>query len=230
MSTAAVVQPAMSEALSDQEVVRRVLAGETALFELLMRRYNQRVYRVARGILRDDAEAEDVMQDAYVRAYQNLGQFEGRAKFATWLVRIAVHECLARVQRRARFRSIEDETEGVSNMSLLASKAPDPERSAASGEASSLVEAAIMGLPESYRTVLMMRDVEEMSTAETAECLNLTEENVKTRLHRAHAMLRRDLYARAGAARVNAFTFGRERCDRIVQRVLARMSVVSHQE
>ncbi len=223
MGTEAIVQRATCEALSDEEVVGRVLAGETALFELLMRRYNQRVYRVARGILRDDAEAEDVMQDAYVRAYQNLAQFEGRAKFATWLVRIAVHECLARVQRRARFQSIDDQ-EGVSNMSVLASKTPDPERSAASAEASALLETAIMGLPENYRTVLMMRDVEEMSTAETAQCLSLSEENVKTRLHRAHAMLRRDLYARAGTARVSAFTFGRERCDRLVQRVLARIS------
>ncbi len=224
MSTEAVVQRQAVEGLSDEDVVRKVLAGETALFELLMRRYNQRVYRVARGIVRDDAEAEDVMQDAYVRAYQNLGQFAGRAKFSTWLVRIAVHECLARVQRRSRFQSIEEDAEGVGTMGVLASKTPDPERSAANAEASSLLEAAILGLPESYRAVLMMRDIEEMSTAETAECLNLSEENVKTRLHRAHAMLRRDLFARAGAARVSAFTFGRERCDRIVQIVLERIT------
>lgn len=210
--------------LSDEQVVARVVAGETALFELLMRRYNQRVYRVARGILRDEAEAEDVMQDAYVRAYQNLARFEGRSKFSTWLVRIAVHESLARVQRRSRLLSIEEEPEGVGNMSVLVSNRPDPERSAANAQTSALLEAAIVALPESYRSVLMMRDIEEMSTAETAQCLDITEENVKTRLHRAHAMLRRDLFARAGAARSNAFTFGRERCDRLVARVLERIS------
>ena len=212
--------------LSDEEVVARVVEGETPLFELLMRRYNQRVYRVARGILRDDAEAEDVMQDAYVRAYQNLAKFEGRAKFSTWLVRIAVHECLARVQRRSRLQSIEEEPEGVGNMSVLVSNRPDPERSAANGQTGAFLEAAIFALPESYRTVLMMRDVEEMSTAETADCLNITEENVKTRLHRAHAMLRRDLFARAGAVRASAFTFGRERCARLVARVLQRISQI----
>jgi RNA polymerase sigma-70 factor, ECF subfamily len=224
MSMETAVQLATGEALSDEEVIERVLAGETGLFELLMRRYNQRVYRVARGILRDDAEAEDVMQDTYVRAYQNLRQYAGRAKFSTWLVRIAVHECLARVQRRSRFQSIDGETEGVGTMSVLTSRTPDPERSAASAEASALLETAVLGLPESYRAVLMMRDIEEMSTAETAECLSITEENVKTRLHRAHAMLRRDLYARTGAAKSNVFTFGRERCDRIVVRVLERIS------
>src|SRR5579864_6104877 len=142
------------EALSDDEVVARVVAGETALFELLMRRYNQRVYRVARGILRDDAEAEDVMQDAYVPAYQNLARFEGRSKFSTWLVRIAVHESLARVQRRSRLQSIEEEPEGVGNMSVLVSNRPDPERSAANAQTSALLEAAIVALPESYRAVL----------------------------------------------------------------------------
>ena len=224
MTMETATQRAPVEGLSDEEVVARVLAGETALFELLMRRYNQRVYRVARGILRNDAEAEDVMQDAYVRAYQHLSQFAGRAKFSTWLVRIAVHEALARVQRRSRFESIEEEPEGVGKMSVLVSNRPDPEKSAANAQTSVLLESAILALPESYRTVLMMRDVEEMSTAETAECLEITEENVKTRLHRAHAMLRRDLLARAGAARANAFTFGRERCDRLVARVLERIA------
>jgi len=221
MNTTVAVQSVQT--LSDEEVVARVLAGETALFELLMRRYNQRVYRAARASLRDDAEAEDVMQDAYVRAYQNLGQFAGRAKFSTWLVRIAVNECLARIQRRSRFQSIEEEAEGVGKMSVLVSRTPDPERNAVNAQAGSLLEDAIMGLPESYRAVLMMRDIEEMSTAETAECLNISEENVKTRLHRAHAMVRKDLFSRVGAARASAFTFGRERCDRLVARVLERI-------
>src|SRR5215475_12559488 len=108
MASAALLQQAKNEEWSDEQVVARVLAGNTALYELLMRRHNQRLYRVARAILRDDAEAEDVMQDAYVRAYQNLGTFEGRAKFSTWLTRIAVHEALARCQKRSRFQSLDD--------------------------------------------------------------------------------------------------------------------------
>src|SRR6478735_3006943 len=108
MASAVLVQQAQREDWSDEEVVRRVLDGETALYELLMRRHNQRLYRVARAILRDDAEAEDVMQDAYVRAYQNLASFQGRAKFSTWLTRIAVHEDLARCQKRSRVESLDD--------------------------------------------------------------------------------------------------------------------------
>src|SRR5438034_8223556 len=107
-----------TEPLSDVEVVHRVLDGETALFELIMRRYNQRLYRIARAILRDDAEAEDVMQDAYVRAYQHLAQFAGHSQFSTWLTRIAIHEALARVRRRNRVEQLEPEesTDGDSNM------------------------------------------------------------------------------------------------------------------
>ena len=114
MAGAALLEQARQEAWSDEQVVRRVLAGETALYELLMRRYNQRLYRVARAILRNDAEAEDVMQDAYVRAYQHLANYEGRAKFSTWLTRIAVHEALARSRRHSRFQSLDnsEETKG----------------------------------------------------------------------------------------------------------------------
>src|SRR5438309_5885405 len=107
MASAALVQQAQRDDWSDEEVVRRVLNGETALYELLMRRHNQRLYRIARSILRDDAEAEDVMQDAYVRAYQSLASFEGRAKFVTWLTRIAIHEALARCRKRSRFQSLD---------------------------------------------------------------------------------------------------------------------------
>src|ERR1700746_2984116 len=113
----------ITEPLSDEDVVRRVLDGETALFEIIMRRYNQRLYRIARGILRDDAEAEDVMQDAYVRAYTHLGQFARRSQFSTWLTRIAIHEALARVRRRQRMDQLgpEESSDGESGMNLMAS-------------------------------------------------------------------------------------------------------------
>lgn len=128
MATASLLELAKREEWSDEEVVQRVLAGDTAFYELLMRRYNQRLYRVARAILRDDAEAEDVMQDAYVRAYQHLATFEGRAKFATWLTRIAVHEALAGVRKRGRLQSLDaaEESEGAA-MKPLTSPDRSPE-------------------------------------------------------------------------------------------------------
>ena len=204
-------------------MVTRVLAGDTAAFELLMRRHNQRLYRAARAILRDDAEAEDVMQDAYVRAYQHLDQFAGRAKFSTWLTRIAVHEALARVRRRSRFDAIESMIESTGETMTFASHAPSPEQEAVRAQSSALLEAAILDLPAGYREVLVMRDIEELNTTETAECLGLSEENVKVRLHRARALLRRDLYAKAGSSRESAFSFMGARCDRVVREVLARI-------
>src|SRR3954471_7507043 len=116
-----------AETLPDEEVVRRILQGETALFELIMRRYNQRLYRIARAILRDDAEAEDVMQDAYVRAYEHLSQFAGAAKFSTWLTRIAVHEALARRHRRNRYEEL-DHTSEQDPMERFAALTPNPEQ------------------------------------------------------------------------------------------------------
>ena len=224
MEAAEVVERAKAEKWPDEEVVARVLQGETALFEIIMRRYNQRLFRAALAILRDEAEAEDVTQDAYVRAYQHLNQFAGRAAFSTWLTRIAVHEALARAGRR---RQLED-LEGMvmlkgENRRELTSHLASPEQQASIGEISKLLEEAILSLPEAYRTVLMLRDVEEMSTAETASALNLTEENVKVRLHRARVLLRREIYHRAGSARGEAFPFMGARCDRMVQRVFERL-------
>src|SRR5512146_1435891 len=160
MASIAILERARIEQWTDEQVVERVVQGETALFEVLMRRHNQRVYRVARTILRDDAEAEDVMQDAYVRAYQHLNQFEARAKFSTWLTRIAVNEALARLRRRGRYESLEPAESNGDLMHLLSSSAPTPEQRASHAETTALLESAIVDLPESYRTVLMMRDVE----------------------------------------------------------------------
>jgi RNA polymerase sigma-70 factor, ECF subfamily len=210
---------------SDEEVVRWVVAGETALFELLMRRYNQRVYRAARAILRDDAEAEDVAQDAWVRAYQHLRQFEGRASFSTWITRIAVHEALSRLRRRNRKEEIDAMTESRrDSLAPLSSHDDTPEQAASTAEARGLLEHAIDSLPDTYRETFVFRDVEGMSTTETAESLGISEENVKTRLHRARALLRKDLYARAGATSASAFHFLGARCDRMVHAVMARLT------
>jgi RNA polymerase sigma-70 factor (ECF subfamily) len=208
--------------LEDEEIAARVRAGDLPLFELLMRRYNQRLYRVARAIVKNDAEAEDVAQQAYVNAYVNLHQFEGRAKFSTWLTRITVHEALNRARKQARIAWPGEDAE-EDPMERFASPALDPERQAASSELGALLERAVDDLPESYRAVFVMRDVEGLSTAETAECLDLSEEAVKTRLHRAKAMLRESLFERAGVAAPTAFSFHLSRCDRIVAAVFARI-------
>jgi RNA polymerase sigma-70 factor (ECF subfamily) len=223
MASATLLEQARQEAWSDEQVVSRILAGDTALYELLMRRYNQRLYRVARAILRNGDEAEDVMQDAYVRAYEHLDQFAGKAKFSTWLTRIAVHEALARQQRGTRYQ-LQPTSKGEGDpMDRLASSAPDPEQQAANSEIRRLVEDAIGDLPDTYRTIFMLRDVEELSTTDVADILEITEENVKVRLHRARALLRKSLYGRAGTGRKEAFTFYALRCDRVVKNVLERI-------
>ncbi|HKF21700.1 MAG TPA: RNA polymerase sigma factor [Candidatus Angelobacter sp.] len=210
--------------LADEEVVQTVLAGDTAMFEILMRRHNQRLYRVARAILRDDAEAEDLIQDTYVRAYQHLNQFEGRAKFSTWLTRIAVNEALARKHRLSLHKELDPMSEQQGEkMDRFASTAPSPEQQASSSETLRILERAVAALPEIYRTVFVLRDVEDMDTGETATVLNISEENVKTRLHRARALLRKKLYAQAGAYTREAFSFGAARCDRVVRNVFLRI-------
>jgi RNA polymerase sigma-70 factor, ECF subfamily len=226
MASAVLVQQEQREDWSDEEVVRRVLDGETALYELLMRRHNQRLYRIARAILRDDAEAEDVMQDAYVRAYQNLASFQGRAKFVTWLTRIAVHEALTRSRRRLRFQALDpaDESNGEI-MQSPASSGRSPEEQAYDRELAAVLEKAVSSLSEDHRLVFMLRDVEGMTTEETAHCLNLTEENVKVRLHRARAGLRKRLYRVVGATASRCFQFHAVRCDRVVKSVFATLGI-----
>jgi RNA polymerase sigma-70 factor, ECF subfamily len=216
-----------SKTLTDEEVVDRVRAGDAALYEVLMRRYNQRLYRTARAILHDDAEAEDVMQDAYVRAYTHLDQFAGRSAFSTWLTRITVHEALTRLRSRNRHPQV-DVTEYDREISMKTStNSLDPEQIASTGQLRELLEEAVMKLPDNYRTVIMLRDIEELSTAETAEALDLTEDNVKVRLHRGHGMIRDWLFERIGAGAREAFPFMGIRCDRVVQKVFAHIQVAA---
>ena len=209
-----------SVALSDEEVVARVLAGETALFEVLMRRHNEQVYRAARAILRDDREAEDVMQQAYVNAYTHLAQFDRRARFSTWLTRIAVHEALARARRRGRYTSLDDSSLGAF---MPVTSSPDPERRAISGELGRLIESAIDNLGDGYREVFVLRQVQGLSTADTAEALGVSEDVVKTRFSRARHALQQQLSDRIGDAAGGAFTFGQSRCDAVVEAVMARI-------
>lgn len=221
------VRVEMSDFLPDNQLVRRVVAGEIALFEILVHRHSQRVYRAARAILRDDEEAADVVQETWVRAYRKLGQFAGRAKFSTWLTRIGVYEARAR-RRGSRGRAVTarestavKEARGASDTGL------DPERGVLVREVRALLEAAIEDLPDHYRTVFVMRAVEEMSTAEAAEVLGLSQDVVKTRLRRARALMREKLRAAVGPLGGNAFLFAGERCRRMwVGKILPALTVL----
>ena len=200
----------------DERVVDEVLAGDPARFEVLMRRHNTRLFRTARAILRDDAEAEDAVQQAYLSAYEHLAQFDGRARVSTWLQRITVNEALRRRGRQRRLLDLEPAADP-------ADPAPSPEVRAAEGELRGLLERVVDELPESYRVVFVLRDVQELSTRETAECLEMSEEAVRVRLHRARRALRDALEAKSDAIVGDLFGFAGERCDRIVQRVLAQI-------
>jgi RNA polymerase sigma-70 factor (ECF subfamily) len=214
--------------LTDPEIVRRVLDGETPLFELLMRRHNERVYRTARAIVRDEHEAEDVMQQAYVNAFTHLSQFNGAAQFSTWLTRIAVNEALARMRRRGRYQPMDLNEESSNVESMMVDLGSDtPEKAAATSELRGLLEWAIDTLPDGLREVFVLREVEGASTAETAACLGVSEDVVKTRLSRARATLRRAVIERTGASAPDVFRFYAPRCDRVVARVLEQIAGMS---
>jgi RNA polymerase sigma-70 factor, ECF subfamily len=207
--------------LSDSEVVRRVRAGDLASFEILIRRHNQRIYRAARAILRDETEVEDVMQQAYINAFTHLHQFEERSRFSTWLTRIAVNEAIGRRQRMHQAAHPPGD-----EVAAATSPQPTPEHLAYAGELQRLLEEAVDGLPDGYRAVFMLRDIEGLSTSETGEALELGDEAVKTRLHRARAMLRSAVASRIGDAAASAFRFHAPRCDRVVAAVLSHISGV----
>lgn len=210
----------------DWEVVGLVRAGDADLFEVLMRRYNQKLYRAARSVFPNDpSEAEDIVQDAWVRAFEHLDQFEGRAQLSTWLVRITLHEAWSRARRRRRQRVASlEESAGEEITMDLSTPGPDPEKDASALEMRAILEDAVAALPETYRTVFVLRSIEDMSTEETAECLDLSLDVVKTRLHRARGLLRRELLARAGTSVAALYPFAGDRCDRIVAGVLARVA------
>jgi RNA polymerase sigma-70 factor (ECF subfamily) len=225
MSPAAFQTVAAPTTLSDEEVVERVLAGDSSLFEILMRRYNQRIFRVARGILADDAEAEDVMQEAYVRAFRELSNFRGEARFPTWLTRIACHEALARARKRQRLVSIAAVAGDTGGPPEPPSEALGPERELENRELQSVLRQAVEILPDPLRAVFCLREIEGLSTEETAEALGLTVENVRVRLHRAKRSLRQALDERIGREVRRLYLFDGARCDRVVEAVFARILV-----
>ena len=218
---------------TDTELVALVRGGDGSAFREIMRRYNQRLYRVARGIVRDEAEAEDVLQEAYVRAFAALGEFRGDSGLPTWLTRIVMNEAFGRMRQRRPTEALEAVDRAIEQgdtrviMFPGVQASPSPEVAAARAEVRRLLEAAIDDLPESFRLVFMMRDVDEMSIEETATSLDIRPETVKTRLHRARRLLRKNLDGRLSTVLRDTFPFQGARCARITQAVMARLGLES---
>jgi RNA polymerase sigma-70 factor (ECF subfamily) len=214
----------------DLELARRIRDRDERAFEAVMRTHNRMLFRLARSILKDDAEAEDALQDAYLAGYRNIGSFRGGSKLSTWLARIVINEAYARLRkgrRRAAVIPLEpaDRSGDPGNIRFEESAMADetterPEAAAIRAEIRRMLERRIDDLPEQFRTVFMLRDVEELSVEETAECLDVPPATVRTRAFRARALLREALARDIDAATVDAFGFAGERCDRIVAKVL----------
>jgi RNA polymerase sigma-70 factor (ECF subfamily) len=208
---------------SDELLVSQVLQGDRGAFAAIMRRYNQRLYRIARSYILDDDEVEDVIQEAYIKAYNNLRLFANRSKLSTWLIRIVINEALMRVRHRKRVASVGIDEGGTENSGhhMETAERETPIGKLMNSELRQILERAVDDLPEKYSTVFLMREVEGMSVADTSECLRITETNVKVRLSRAKEMLREKISGFYQQAEV--FSFDLVRCDRIVQSVLSRV-------
>ena len=205
-----------SESLNDEEIIARILNGEKDLYSIIVRRYNQRLYRVGISMINDDTEVEDAMQVAYINAYENLGKFAFRSTFPTWLTRIFINECLLRLRKRKKSISMNDEN--MENVMRQDKEPQTPVTTTVNSELRSILNDAIRQLPETYRTVFVMREIEKMNIAETKECLNISEVNVKVRLNRAKAMLRDILSAQY--SKDDILHFHLNRCDRMVDTVM----------
>ena len=222
---------ALSEHTSDTELAARAAAGDARAFEFIMRRHNRLLFRTARSILRSDAETEDAVQEGYLSAWRAIGSFHGDARLSTWLVRIILNEALGRVRRRsAKIISLDmslGPTDPEPEVPMESNADDQPERAAMRGQLRRLMESRIDGLPEAFRTVFMLRAVEEMSVEEVATALNIPEATVRSRFFRARSQLRETLSTDIDFATQDAFSFGGSRCDSIVARVLANITAAS---
>lgn len=216
-------------AIADSVLASRTASGDEQAFEALMRRYNRKLFRVARSILKNDADAEDVLQEAYLRAYRRIGDFRGEAQFGTWLTRIVINQALMRLRADKRdrvvvsFEQADPERPVDLGADLADDKAESPPDAALRGEVRRMLERHIDHLPMAMRTVLVMRDVEDMSVQETADSLGIPAATVRTRLFRARALLRERLARAADTATMDVFGFDGARCDRLVGGVFARL-------
>jgi RNA polymerase sigma factor (sigma-70 family) len=224
------IAQALAEPPPDEaELVRRVALHDHRAFETVMRRHNRMLYRIARSILRNEAEAEDAVQEAYLAAYRNIGAFRGGAKLSTWLGRIVINEAYGRLRKQKRTAVVVplDANERgdlrIQEPDMADERTEQPEAAAMRAELRRLLERKIDELPEQFRTVFMLREVEELTVEEAAECLDLPAATVRTRAFRARALLRAALAQEVDVATVDAFGFAGGRCDRIVAAVLARL-------
>ncbi len=235
MQTLAVAATGL-DGLDDAALVERARSRDGAAVRLIMQRHNRQLYRAARGVLNDDAEAEDVVQEAYVRAFTHLDGFRGEAQLSTWLTRIALNEALGRLRRRRITVSLKDidaiTDQGEARVIYLPSarQDSDPEAAAIQAEVRRLLERAVDELPDSFRMVFVLRDIEEMSIEETAAHLGLRPETVKTRLHRARRLLRQSLDKTLSTAVSDLFPCAGARCARISMAVLERLGLREHPE
>ena len=222
--------------LSDAELAAHAAGGDAGAFRLIMQRNNARLYRVARAVLRNDSEAEDVVQEAYVRAFRKLGEFRAEASLSTWLTRITLNEALQRLRQRrptAELEAVDRQPVAKEAEVIWFPGAPsesDPEGGASRREVARLLERAIDALPDAFRIVFLMRAVEEMSTEETAVSLGIPEATVKTRFHRARRLLQQALREEVGSALSDAFPFAGRRCSRTTDIVLARLGLLEPQQ
>ncbi|MGF9760180.1 RNA polymerase sigma factor [Microvirga sp. 0TCS3.31] len=217
-------------ASDDLDLVAYARGGNPDAFRIIMQRHNRRLYRVARGVTGNDIEAEDVVQEGYLRAFTHLDTFRGEARLSTWLTRIVLNEALGRVRRRREMieLSLLDRIETGQAQILMfpqAQLSQDPEAEAGRAQLRRLMEQAVDDLPEAFRSVFVMREIEEMTIEETASHLGIRPATVKTRLHRARRLLQKTLHARLVATLKDAFPFGGLRCNRVTDRVMQRLAL-----
>jgi RNA polymerase sigma-70 factor, ECF subfamily len=221
------VKQAVPAASDDAELARRALARDAGAFRAIMQKHNRRLYRIARGVLRNDTDAEDAVQDAYVSAFTNLATYRGESTLATWLSRIVMNEALGRLRRKRRTVALAalEPMRGEAEIIEFPLSTPndDPERTMAQRQILQLVEQATDNLPETFRLVFVTRVIEGMSAEETAELLGIKAETVKTRLHRARQLVRDQLDKQIGPVLMEAFPFAGQRCARMVEAVMKRL-------
>ena len=209
--------------INENEVIKRILGGEKELYEILVRRNNQKLYRVIRGYIKDAAEIEDIMQDSYIKAFTKLYQFKLESTFSTWLIRIGINESLARLKEKGKLYHLNEQSDNFRNtiLEIPDNRQLNPQDKMIRNEAKQLLENAIDSLDIKYKTVYILKEVEEMSLKEISVALDLTVANVKVRLHRSKEMLKNKLYEVANDK--NIFEFGFSRCDRITENVMKRI-------
>ncbi|WP_280153400.1 RNA polymerase sigma factor [Piscinibacter sp. XHJ-5] len=214
--------------LDDMALARRIAEGDCAAFERLMRRHNRRLYRLARATLRDDAEAEDALQEAYLSAYRAIGRFRGEAALSTWLSRLVLNECLGRLRRGARRHNVipmiqGSDPERIDLEAMAPAEADTPDQALGRSQMRTLLERKLDALPQAFRMVFVLRAVEEMSVEETAQCLDIPEATVRSRHFRARGLLREALAQEIDLAERDLFEFGGAHCDRVVAQVMERL-------